>query len=162
MPLFNCEISLILTWPKSCVFFSKTGETEFAITDTKLYVLVVTLSTEDNIKLLKQLESGFKRTINWNKYQSKPTDQEQIRYFDYLIDPNFHGVNRLFVLSFENRTDKNAHTGYYIPKVETRDYSVVIDTRNFFDQPIKNDLKTYDNIRRMQLVKEMTTHLAVY
>ena len=69
------------------------------------------------LKLLKQLESGFKRTINSNKYQSKLTEQAQNRYLDYLIDPNFHGVNRIFVLLFENRTDRKVHTGYYLPKI---------------------------------------------
>ena len=69
------------------------------------------------LKLLKQLESGFKRTINSNKYQSKLTEQAQNRYLDYLIDPNFHGVNRIFVLLFENRTDRKVHTGYFLPKI---------------------------------------------
>ena len=59
--LINCEVSLLLTCSKSCVISSATGKTEFVITDAKRYVPVVTLSTEDNIKLLKQLESGFKR-----------------------------------------------------------------------------------------------------
>ena len=67
----NCEISLILTRPNNCVISSATAKTEFAITDTKIYVTVVTLSTQDNTKLLEQLKSGFKRTVNWNKYQSK-------------------------------------------------------------------------------------------
>ena len=66
-------------------YFFCSWKKKFAITDTKLYVLVVTLSTEGNIKLLKQLESGFKRTINWNKYQSKVTEQGQNRYFDYQL-----------------------------------------------------------------------------
>ena len=71
MPLSNCEINLILTWFEDCVISSeKHGETKFKITDTKLYVPVVTLSTQDNTKLL-QLKSGFKRAINWNKYQTK-------------------------------------------------------------------------------------------
>ena len=70
MPLINCEVNLILTWSKDCVISSATGETKFKITETKLYVLVVTLSTQDNAKLLQQLKSGFKRTINWNKYES--------------------------------------------------------------------------------------------
>ena len=69
MPLINCEVNLILTWSKDCVISSATGETKFAITETKLYVPVVTLSTQDNAKLLKQLKSGFKRTINWSKYE---------------------------------------------------------------------------------------------
>ena len=89
MPLINCEISLILTCSRNCVVSSATGATEFAITVTKLFVPAVSLSTEDNIKLLKQLESSFKRTINWNKYQSKVTEQAQNRYLDYLIDPSF-------------------------------------------------------------------------
>ena len=70
MPLINCEVNLILTWSKDCVITNSTGEGKFAITDTKLYVPVVTLSTQDNAKLLQQLKSGFKRTINWNKYES--------------------------------------------------------------------------------------------
>ena len=87
MPLINCEINLYVAWSENCVISSATGAREFAITDTKLYVSVVTLSTQDNIKLLKQLQSGFKRIIKWNKCQSKFTDQAQNRYLDYLIDP---------------------------------------------------------------------------
>ena len=82
MPLVNYEINLILTWSGNCVISSGIGETKFTITDTKPYVSVVTLSTEHNVKLLKQLESGFKRTINWNKYQSKLTEKTQNRYFE--------------------------------------------------------------------------------
>ena len=81
---------------------------EFKITDTKLYVPVVTLSTQDNVKLLKQLESGFKRTVNWSKYQTKK-NQVQSRYLDFLIDPSFQGVDRLFVLSFENEKDRRSY-----------------------------------------------------
>ena len=87
IPLINCEINLVLTWPEKCVISSANGASKFAIADTKLYVPGVTLSTGDNIKLSKQLESGFKRTINWNKYQSKLTDQEQNRH------SSFQGVN---------------------------------------------------------------------
>ena len=91
MPLINCEISLDLIWFKKCITFPAAGKTEFAITDTKLYVPPVTLSTEDNVKLLKQLEFGFKRTINWNKYHSKLKTFLQNRYLNYLIDPSFQG-----------------------------------------------------------------------
>ena len=69
MPLINCEVNLILTWSKDCVITNSEGEEKFAITETKLYVPVVTLSTEDNAKLLQQLKSNFKRKINWNKYE---------------------------------------------------------------------------------------------
>ena len=99
----DCE-SLIWTWYKEFFISSASGKTELAIIDTKLYVPVVTLSTEHNIKLLKQLKSGLNRIINWNNYQLKPTDQGQNKYLDYLIDPGFQGVNRLFLLLFENRT----------------------------------------------------------
>ena len=72
----------------------------FSITDTKLYVPVVTLPTQDNVKLLEQLKSGFKRTINWNKYQEKVSKERVNQYFDLLIEPSFQGINRLFVLPF--------------------------------------------------------------
>ena len=144
----NYEITFDLTCSYDFVISSANGKTKFAITDTKLYVPVVTLSTEDNIKLLKQLESGFKRTINSNKYQSKLEDKEQKKYFDYLIDRSFQGINRLFVLLFENRTDREVHTKHYSPKVEIKVYNVTVDGRNSFDQPITNDLRTYDNIRK--------------
>ena len=71
MPLINCEINLVLNCPENCLISSAAEETKFTIIDTKCYVLIVSLSTQDNAKLLEQLKSGFKRTINWNKYQSK-------------------------------------------------------------------------------------------
>ena len=101
MPLINCEVNLILTWSKYCVITNSTSEGKFAITETKLYIPVVTLSTKDNEKLLQQLKSGFKKTISWNKYESSIKTFAQNRYLNYLINPSFQGVNRLFVLSFE-------------------------------------------------------------
>ena len=100
MPLINCEVNLILTWPSTCVISSATGETKFKITETKLYVPLVTLLTQDNAKLLRQLKSGFKKTINWNKYESNVKTFVQNRYLNHLINPSFQGLNRLFVLSF--------------------------------------------------------------
>ena len=151
MPLINCEVNLILTWSKDCVITNSEGEAKFAITETKLYVPVVTLSTQDNAKLLQQLKSGFRRTINWNKYQSDPKTYAQSSYLNHLINPSFQGVNRLFVLSFENENDRTSHSTYYLPKVEIKDYNVMIDGKNFFDQPINSDLKTYENIRKIAI-----------
>ena len=90
---------------------SPSGAT-FKIKETKLYVPVVTLSKENDIKLLEQLKSGFKRTIKWNKYRSQMTIQPQNNNLNYLIDPTCTNVNRLFVFSFqgiagENNTTKN-------------------------------------------------------
>ena len=149
MPIINCEVELILTWSKNCVITNSTGEGKFAITETRLYVPVVTLSTEDNAKLLQQLKSNFKRKINWNKYESSVKTFAQNRYLNYLINPSFQGVNRLFVLSFENENDRTSHSTYYLPKVEIKDYNVMIDGRNFFDQPINSMNKTYENIRKI-------------
>ena len=145
----NCEINLILTWSEDYLISSATGETKFEITNRKLYDLVVTLSTQDNAKLLQQLKSGFKTTINWNKHQRKVSREGVNQYLDFLIDPSVQGVNTLFVLSFENECDRKVHTGYYLPKVEIKDYSVIIDGKNVMDQPVKNNIRTYDNIRKV-------------
>ena len=126
MPLINCEISIILTWSDTCVISSATRETKFAIVDTKIYVLIVTLSAQDNAKLLEQLRSGFKRTTNWNKYQSKVSTERQNQYFNFLIYPSFRGVNRIFVLLFGNEDDRKVNTEYYLPKVEMKDYNFMI------------------------------------
>ena len=122
MPLINCEDNLILTLSKDCV--NSTGTGKFAITETRLYIPVATLSTEDNAKLIQQLKSGFKRTINWNKYESSVFIRN--RYLNYLINSSFEGVNKLFVLSFENENDRTSHSTYYILKVEIKDYNVMI------------------------------------
>ena len=84
MTLTNCQINRILTWSKTCIISSVTGKTQFAITDTKLYVPAVTLSTQDNAKLLKQLKYSFKRSINWNKYQSKDSTETGKPIFRFL------------------------------------------------------------------------------
>ena len=105
MSLINCEIDIILTWSANFLISTSTVANQvptYSGTDTKLFVRVVTLSTQDNAILLHQLKSCFKRTVNWTKYQSKVTIQRQIQYLDYLTDPSFQEVNRLFVLSFEN------------------------------------------------------------
>ena len=106
IPPINCEVNLILTWSKGCVITNSTGTGKFEITDTRLYVTVVTLSTPDNAKLLQQLNSGFKRAINWNKYQSSIKTYAQGRYLNHLVDPSFQGVNRVFVLSSEGRNKR--------------------------------------------------------
>ena len=126
-------------------------QTKFEITETKLYVPIVTLSTQDNAKLLQQLKSGFKKTISWNKYQLSIKTSAQDRYFNHLVDPSFQGLNRFFVLSFENENDRTSHSTYYLPKVGIKDYNVMIDGKNFFDQPINSMIKTYENIRKITI-----------
>ena len=84
-----------------------------------------------------------------DKYQSKTTHQTQNRYLNFAIHPSFQGLNRLFVLSFKDKNSRKSHKQCYFPTVEIKDYNVMTDGRNFFDHPIKNDIKTYDNIRKI-------------
>ena len=149
MPLINCEVNLILTWSSTYVITDSNGAGTFKISDKKLYVPVVTLSTEENAKLLQQLKSGFKRVINWNKYLSKPELIRRNPNLNYLVEPSFQGVNRLFVLAFEDDTQRTSHSRYYLSNVEIKDYNIMINGENFFDQPIKNNKKNYKNIRKI-------------
>ena len=146
MPLINCEVNLILTWSSNCVLIATAIQNQaatFETTDTKLYVPVVTLSTQENTKFLQQLKSSFKRVINWNKYLSKPELLAQYPNLNHLVEPSFQGIKRLCVLAFENDNDRISDDEYYLPTVEIKDYNIVINGENFFDQPI-----TYDNIRK--------------
>ena len=101
MPLINCEVNLILTCSSTYVITNSTGAGRFVITDTKLYVPVITLSTQDNSKLLQQLKSlkvkGFKRVINWNKYLSKPELLTQNPNLNHLVELSLQGINRIFI-----------------------------------------------------------------
>ena len=152
MPFINCEVNLILTWSSTCVLVATNIDGQnatFAITDTKLYVPVVTLSIQENTKFFQQLKSGFERVINWNKYLSKPELLAQNPNLNHLVEPSFQGVNRLFVLAFENDDHRTSDDRYYLPTVEIKDYNIMIKGENFFDQPIKNRGATYDNIRKI-------------
>ena len=161
IPLFNCEITLILSWYKEFVLVGRAfrGPTaaaanrinspttaKFEITDCKLYVPVVTLSDENDNKLLEQLKSGFRRSIKWNKYMSQLSNQNKNNNLNYLIDTTFSNVNRLFVLSFENEDDRTSYYKFYVPSVEIKDYNVLIDGNAFFELPIKNIEGTYEKI----------------
>ena len=114
---------------------NSTGAQRFAITGTKPYIPVVPLSSQDNAKLLQQLKSGFKRTINWNKYQSYPKTYVQNQYLNHVVDPSFQELNRLSVLSFENENGRTSHSEYYLPKVKLKYYNCKFEDKNFFDQP---------------------------
>ena len=159
MPLINCEVEFILTCSGNCIIFYTDDANQiptFTITETNLFVpvsiesnLYFPLSTQDNAKLLMQLNQGFKRTISWNKYLPKPELLRRNPNLNHLIEPSFQGVNRLFVLAFEDDAQRTSNKRYYIPNVEIKDYNVMIDGKNFFDQPVKNDKVTYENIRKI-------------
>ena len=155
MPLVNCKIGLELTWHKDCMISSGNAAAgqvvSFMITNTKLYVPIVTLSTKDNDDLRKQLNDGFKRSIYWNQYVSKPFPETPHKKTDitrFALDAAFQGVNRLFVLAFEdthvnnpaidpnnpapqnsaaNRVIRNSYRKYFVPRVDITSYNVLID-----------------------------------
>ena len=99
---------------------------------------MITLTRENDNKLLEQLETEFKRTIKWNKCRSEMSNQVKNNNLIYLIEPTFTKVNRVFVLSYENEKDRISFSKYYVPSVEIRDFNVLIDGKAFFDIPIKN------------------------
>ena len=148
-----------------CFGWYDTTELNFKKTDTKLYVPVVTLSKENDIKLLEQLKSGFKKAIKWNKYRSQITVQTQNNNLNYLIGLTFTNVNRLFVLSFtrDNGGDnRDSFSDYYLPNVEVKDFSVLIDGKSFFDLPVKNEEEAYEKIIDMSNNNDHTTGFCLF
>ena len=117
---------------------------EFQIKQTKLYVPVVSFSKENDIKLLEKLKLGFEKTITWNKYRLQMTIQNNNNNFNYLIDPTFTNVIRLFVLSFKRIKENNVKKIIEII-FQIKDFNVLINGKGFFDLPIKNKEEAYKN-----------------
>ena len=145
---------------------STTVEATFKITNTKLYVPIVTLSSKDNVKLVKLLEEGFEKPAYWNEYQTKieTRDLDNNNLTRFPLDASFQGVRRLFVLAFNNtdatipnnpinntanKVKRNSDRKYFLPRVNITNYNVLIDGRNFYDQPINDLIKQYDEIRKI-------------
>ena len=170
IPLISCEVSLELKWDKNCIITSleqrdigggnrdnaPTGET-LAINDCKLYVPEVTLFKHDEIKLLTNLKSGFKREIICNKYRSQMTTETINNNLNILIDPTFTNVNRLFVLAYQNADDRQSFSQFYLPKVLVKDFNIIIDKLAFFDLPIKTEEEAYEKIIDICRNNEYTT-----
>ena len=161
MPLINCKIHLKLNWSKECVI-SNIADTTFKITNTKLCILIVTLSSKDNVKLVKLLE-GFKRPVYWDEYQAKRKirDLGNNNLTRFPFEASFQGVGRLFVLAFNNTTVnvpnnpinntnnrvlRNSCTKYSLPRLKTTNYNALIDGRNFYDQTINDLVRQYAKI----------------
>ena len=115
---------------------------------------------QDNAKLLQELKSGFKRIINWNIYLSKPELLAQNPNLSRLVEPSFQRVTRLFVVAFEDDTKRTSNKRCYLPNVEIKDYNVMIDGKNFFDQAIKD--KHMKTLERLLPVKEMIIQQIAY
>ena len=172
IPLISCEVSLELKWDKNCVITSleqrdigggnrdnaPTGAT-LAISDCKLYVPAVTLSKDDDIKLLTNLKSGFTREIIWNKYRSQMTTEAINNNLNILIAPTstFTNVNRLFVLAYRTADDRQSFSQFYLPKVMVKDCNVIIDRLSFFNMPIKTEDEAYEKVIDISRNNEYTT-----
>ena len=146
MTLINCKIKLNLTWKKECVLSTGAGEAVFIINDTKLYVPVVTLSKEDNKNFIEQQNKEFQRSIYWNEYKTKEINEDaDANVFKYInLDPSFQGVNRLFVMAYNianGQPTRNVQRKYYFLRIDLSKYNVIIDGRNFYDNPIENDIE---------------------
>ena len=121
-----------------------------------MYIPVVTLSTKDNVSLPKQLNKGFKRSVYWNEYKSKietkTADINNLKRFP--LDASFQVVNRLFVLCYNNtdgdaKVERNSHRNHFLTRVNITNYNVLIDDRNFYDQAINDQIKKYDEVRKV-------------
>ena len=170
----SLQIDLELTWHKDCMISSANAAAgqvvSFMITNTKLYVPVVTFYTKGNTNLTKQLNEGFKKTIYWDQYVSKPfpeTPHKKTGITRFALDAAFQAVNRLFVLAFEdtradeatdapapgnlvaNRVIRDSYRKYLVPRVDITSYNVLIDGRNFYDQPTNDSIRKYDEIRKI-------------
>ena len=153
MPLINCKIKLNLTWKKECALSTDAGNAIFIINDTKLYVPVVTLSKEDNKDFIEQQNKGFQRSIYWNEYETKElTENADDNVFKYInLDPSFQGVNRLFAMAYNSANDQPTRNGqqkYYLPRNDLNKYNVIIDGRNFYDNPIESDIEKYRELKK--------------
>ena len=159
MPLINCKIKLSLTWKKECVLSTAADDAVFIINDTKLYVPVVTLSKEDNKDFIERQNKGFQRSIYWNEYKTKEqTEDANANVFKYInLDPSFQGVDRLFVMAYSradnNQATRNGQRKYYLPEIDLNKYNVIIDGRNFYDNPIERDIEKYRELKKVMIGK---------
>ena len=148
MPLINCKVEILLKWYKRCLLTVANTAT-FEITDAKLYVPIVTLSIEDNSKLSKLLNEGFKRPVYCNEYKVTPNKIVEIaavndeKYIRELVDSSCQGVKRLLVFAYNNtagndQVSVDSYKKYFLPRVKIENYNIEIDGRNFYDQPIND------------------------
>ena len=161
MPLINCKMELSLKWIKNCVLTAATTAT-FKITDAKIYVPIFTLSAEDNAKLSKLLGEGFKRAVHWNKYKVIDNKVVEIataneeKYIIELLDLSYQGVKRFFILAYNNTAGHNqvsigSFKKYFLSRVKVENYNIEIDGKNFYDQPINDSVKQYNEIRKISI-----------
>ena len=171
MPLINCKVKLSLNWIENCVLTTtaNTNRETLTTTDAKRYVPIVTLSTEDDVKLSKLVREGFKRPIYWNKFNVignkvvEIANNDEEKYIRELLDSSYQGVKILFALAYDNTAVSNQVSvdtfrkhfsrvkivKITLPRVKIENYNIEIDGRNFYNQPINDSIKQYDEIRKV-------------
>ena len=143
---------------KKCVLSAGVGEAVVIINDKKLYVPVVTLSNEDNKDFIEQENKGFQRSIYWNEYKTKEINENAVaNVFKYInLDPSFQVLNRSFVKAY-NRANgqptRNGQRKYYLPRIDLEKYNVIIDGRNFYDNPIESVIEKYRELKKVMIGK---------
>ena len=157
MPIINCKVHLELNWIEDCVLSIAGNSAKFEMADAKLHAPIVTLLTKDSVNLTKQLSAGFEKSAYWNSYQTKPVKvKEKGKYMYELLNVSIQGVKRLFFLAYVvaagAKNDEGAikhNKKYFLPRGEIKNYNVLIDERNFHDQPINDLIKQYDEVRKV-------------
>ena len=161
MHLINCKTELSLAWIDNCVLSAAENggdanaadadSSTFKINDAQIYVPVVTLSTEHNVNLRKQLSEGFKRSVYLNKYKVIPNQSEDgannSKHIRGMFNSSYQGVKRLCVLAYNNTVD--SFKKYFLSRRKIENYNVEIDGMIFFDEPIKNLIKQHDEVRKV-------------
>ena len=158
IPLINCKIKLNLTCKKDCVLSTDAGNAVFIINDTKMHVPFVTLSKEDNKDFIEQQNKGFQRSIYWNEHKTKEINKNaDANVFKYInLDPSFQDVNRLFVTAYsrvDGQPNRDGQRKYYLPRIDLNKYNVIIDGRNFYDNPIEIDIEKYRELKKVMIGK---------
>ena len=155
MLLINYKVHLELNWIEDCILSSTGDSAKYKITDAKLHIPIVTLSTKDNVNLTKHLSDEFNRSVYWNEYQTKSAKVIHDGTNIYELINAFQGVKRLFVLAYDATNNDEAgiknNKKYSPPKTEIKNYNVLIDGRNFCDQPINDLMKQYDEVRKTSI-----------
>ena len=157
LSLINCKFHLELNWIEDFILLSAGNSAKFKTTDAKLHVPIVTLSTKDNVNLTKQLSDGIKRSVYWNSFQTtsaKVIEKGESIY--ELLSASFQGVRRLFVhvyfvlaVAADNEAGIKVNKKYFLPRGQIKNYNVLINRRNFYDQSINDLIKQYDEVRKV-------------
>ena len=143
---------------KKCVLSTDAGDAVFIINDTKMYAPVAIMSKEDNKDFIEHQNKGFQRSIYWNEYKTKEiSENADANVFKNInLHPSFQGINRLFVMAYNTldaQPTRNGQRKYYLPRISLNKYNVIIDGRNFYDNPIESDIEKYRELKKVMIGK---------